>query len=194
MWKLSLQKTTFDQIFLKFKKHVKVIFVTIRIRLSQRRFSRSKSSLKKKILNQSIFQINIIRIMFGPKKKHFLASLAPVPHPQFFVFQLFLCLLVWNYPTPLKCFGFYHLQISSLYSCWVTIFTRCLHHIRKDVLISISCSAYANTILSCHLEESKPFCVSLFSKREIPCWSPCFNWTTSWRCWNCLLHPCQLSL
>jgi hypothetical protein len=50
--------------------------------LSQRRFSRSKLSFTKTILNESIFQINIIRVMFGPKtlkkkkKKNFLATLA----------------------------------------------------------------------------------------------------------------------
>ncbi len=43
MWKLSLQKTTFDQIFFKFKKHVKVIFC-----------NNQKLSLRKTIFSRKI--------------------------------------------------------------------------------------------------------------------------------------------
>ena len=55
------------QLLTKFFLNLKNTWKTIRSRFSQRRFSREKSYLKKTTLEQSIFQINIIRVMFGPK-------------------------------------------------------------------------------------------------------------------------------
>jgi hypothetical protein len=56
--KLSLEKTIL--------RNIKIL---VRKCLSKRRFSHLKVSFTKTILNESIFQINITRVMFGPKKK-----------------------------------------------------------------------------------------------------------------------------
>ena len=70
--KVSLEKTIL--------RNVKIL---VRKCLSERRFSHLKVSLTKTILNESIFQINITRAMFGSKtlkkKNVFFSKFSPLP-------------------------------------------------------------------------------------------------------------------
>jgi hypothetical protein len=67
--KSSFLNTTFSNIQVAKNGHVSKLKMKNLVRkcFSQRRFSHSKLFFIKTILNQSIFQINITRVMFGPK-------------------------------------------------------------------------------------------------------------------------------
>ena len=104
------------------KDDLRNIKILVRKCLSERRFSRLKVFFTKTILNKSIFQINITRVMFDPKTKkkmYFWASLAQII-AGILVINFWNCFQVYKFRELLQLF-FEILIFICLFSKYQTL-------------------------------------------------------------------------